>query len=60
MERMGTPAEVAETLKVSTKTLAQWRWQGRGPAWSKIGSTVRYAWTDVEAYRTANRVQPRA
>jgi excisionase family DNA binding protein len=37
-----TPQEVAEDLHVSTSTLAQWRWLGRGPAWIKVGRHVRY------------------
>jgi predicted DNA-binding transcriptional regulator AlpA len=28
--------EVAELLGVSEKTLANWRWQGRGPAFIKL------------------------
>ncbi len=34
--------EAARQLKVSVKTLRRWRWAGKGPAYRKIGSAVRY------------------
>jgi predicted DNA-binding transcriptional regulator AlpA len=55
---LGRPDEVADHLGVSVKTLAQWRWQGAGPAWVKVGSHVRYEWDAVDAYigeRTVDR-----
>jgi excisionase family DNA binding protein len=54
-EPMATPGEVAEVLRVPEHTLACWRSQGKGPAWSKIGRHVRYDWADVDAYRVAQR-----
>ncbi|MGH8881229.1 MAG: helix-turn-helix domain-containing protein, partial [Stackebrandtia sp.] len=55
MEPMATPEEVSRLLRIPTKTLAQWRWQGKGPKWSKMGSHVRYAWSDVEKYRKSTQ-----
>lgn len=40
-----TPNEVAAMLKLSPNTLANWRSQGKGPAYSKAGRLVRY-WSD--------------
>ena len=54
-EPMGTPAEVAGVLRVSVKTLANWRWLGKGPAWTKAGHSVRYEWADVREYQRAQR-----
>ncbi|SKS09918.1 Helix-turn-helix domain [Mycobacteroides abscessus subsp. massiliense] len=50
LEPLGTPVEVAEYLKVSVVTLAQWRQAGRGPQWSKVGRWVRYDWADVREW----------
>jgi predicted site-specific integrase-resolvase len=43
-----TPAEVAKLLKISVKTLAQWRSQRKGPAYVKINGGVRYKHADIE------------
>jgi predicted site-specific integrase-resolvase len=34
--------DVAKILNVSLSTLANWRRQGKGPAFKKIGGAVRY------------------
>lgn len=37
------PAEAAFVLRVATKTLQQWRWQGKGPPYLKVaGGRIRY------------------
>jgi hypothetical protein len=52
---MARPPEVAAVLRVSVKTLANWRWRGTGPAFTKAGHSVRYEWADVRAYKEGNR-----
>jgi excisionase family DNA binding protein len=47
---LAKPAEVAEFLGVPEPTLAQWRYAGSGPAWSKVGRHIRYRWENVEAW----------
>jgi predicted site-specific integrase-resolvase len=47
---LAEPDEVAEFLKVSPRTLAQWRWRKIGPPWTKVGGRVRYRWEAVDAY----------
>ena len=42
--------EAAERLGLSVKTLRRWRWSGRGPAFRKLGSAVRYAEEDLAAF----------
>ncbi len=42
--------EAAARLKIKPATLSQWRWQGKGPRFRKIGSTVRYAVSDLDEY----------
>ena len=39
-----------ELTEVSEKTLAQWRYLGRGPAYLKLEGHVRYRRSDVEAW----------
>ncbi|MFD6893488.1 helix-turn-helix transcriptional regulator [Rhodococcus sp. NPDC060086] len=50
MSTLATPSEVARYLGVSVGSLAQMRHLGRGPAFTKIGSRVRYRWASVESY----------
>jgi predicted site-specific integrase-resolvase len=57
---MATPAEVSAVLRVATKTLANWRSQGKGPAFSKAGHSVRYAWADIEAYIESTKTEASA
>ncbi|MFF9117284.1 helix-turn-helix transcriptional regulator [Streptomyces massasporeus] len=52
-----TPRELAEELGVSIQTLANWRWTGVGPRYTKLGngrtSPVRYQRADVDAWLQA-------
>ncbi|GAA1028007.1 hypothetical protein GCM10009557_11460 [Virgisporangium ochraceum] len=50
---LASPAEVAEFLGVSVSTLVDWRYRRRGPAWATVGRHVRYRWSDVERWLTA-------
>jgi excisionase family DNA binding protein len=45
-----TPAEVAEMLRVHPATLAQWRKNGEGPAFVRVGGEFRYSDEAVLAY----------
>lgn len=45
-----TTAEVAEKLRVPVGTLRYWRHNGEGPRSFKLGRSVRYYASDVEAY----------
>jgi predicted site-specific integrase-resolvase len=49
------PPDIAELLDVSVRTLEFWRYQGRGPAFIRVGKRIRYRLSDVEAYLQANR-----
>ena len=42
-----TPDELAAGLKMSTRTLAKWRCNGRGPLYVRLGHGVRYRKQDV-------------
>jgi predicted DNA-binding transcriptional regulator AlpA len=49
---LATAGQVAAFLGggFSEKTLANWRSAGKGPKYRKVGGSVRYAWSDVQAW----------
>jgi hypothetical protein len=47
---LATAAEVAEYLQRSEQTLANWRWQNKGPKCSGKGRGVLYSWDDVDEW----------
>jgi predicted DNA-binding transcriptional regulator AlpA len=47
---LATRTELAEYLQKPVHTLDQWRWRGRGPKAIKVGRTIRYRWSDVDAW----------
>ena len=51
-----TDAQLANRWQMSRGTLANQRYQGRGPAYVKLAGSVRYRESDVEAYEAAGRV----
>ncbi len=46
--------DLAERWLISPRTLEQWRWQGRGPRYLKIGGRVVYRLSDIEAFESAS------
>jgi predicted DNA-binding transcriptional regulator AlpA len=56
MKKYLTAAEVEQLFGISQKTLANWRSQGRGPQYLKIGHGVRYAAEDLEKWAESRRV----
>ena len=57
--RLLTADQVAEWTGLSLDTLAQWRSQGRGIPYLKIGRAVRYDPSDVHEYlRVAGFLSP--
>lgn len=53
-----TPAELAKRWHIHIVTLSNWRAQGRGPAYVKLGSKVLYPVDVIEAYEQAGARQP--
>lgn len=49
-DRFYTPSEVADILRVKTRTLEGWRAQRRGPTWRKVEGSVRYPGRTLQAY----------
>ena len=45
-----TPLELAQRWKTTDAALRQWRWNGKGPKFLKMGRRVSYRLEDVEAF----------
>lgn len=56
-ESLNTPLELGMRLGKSPAVLAQWRYLGTGPKFIKIGRSVRYRASDVEAWLEAQTRQ---
>ena len=54
-EAMLTERRLAERWAVSQRTLQRWRLEGYGPVWIRIGGSIRYALSEVQAYEKAAR-----
>ena len=48
-----TTPEAAAYLNLQPTTLEQWRWNGRGPRFSKLGRSVRYRKKDLDDFLEA-------
>lgn len=51
-----TTRELSRRYGISVGTVQNWRSQGRGPTYVKLGRSVRYRVEDIEAFVQANRV----
>jgi predicted DNA-binding transcriptional regulator AlpA len=60
LETLLTPEQTTEALGLrSTRTLRKWRYEGRGPAYVRLGNnTIRYRKSDLEAYLAARVTSP--
>jgi len=54
---MLTEKQVAAMLNINPATLNNWRQQGKGPKYVKVGGSIRYRYTDVELYLEKNAVE---
>jgi excisionase family DNA binding protein len=55
-EKLMTSVELAGMMGVHRSTPKKWRREGRGPRYLKLGKSVRYALTDVQAWLNAHIV----
>jgi|TARA_R100001443_G_scaffold51816_1_gene63624 hypothetical protein len=53
-----TQEELAERWRKSPRTLANYRAQGKGPAYSKMGGKVLYDLQVVEETENQSRIEP--
>jgi excisionase family DNA binding protein len=49
-ERLLTPEQAAEQLALRPQTLARWRCEGQGPVFIRLGRSVRYRQSDLDAW----------
>lgn len=50
--------EAAQYLGLSRVTLRRWRWIHQGPAWVRLGGTIRYRLADLDEYAMSRRFDP--
>ncbi|MHC4640102.1 MAG: helix-turn-helix domain-containing protein [Planctomycetota bacterium] len=50
-----SPEEIQNIYGIKVATLAQWRWQRRGPDFFKLGALVKYKATEFEEWLERNR-----
>ena len=53
LARLMTPRELSSYLGVPSGTLANWRYQGHGPPFVKVGRQVRYRTDDLDRWLRA-------
>ena len=58
MGKLFTDVEAAEILSHKVQTLRNWRFNGKGPAYLKMGRSIRYTEKDLETFMEENRVVP--
>jgi hypothetical protein len=58
MEPLWDEVRAAEYLTLPIKTLQNWRSQGRGPAYYKIGRCVRYRQSMLDEFCAKHLVKP--
>lgn len=51
--------EAADFLGISPDTMPRWRWAGTGPAYLKVGRSVRYRLSDLEDYLKSRAIPTR-
>jgi hypothetical protein len=52
-----TQTELAARWRISPRTLERWRWRKTGPSFTKIGSKVTYALSDILEYERRRRAE---
>jgi len=50
-----TPEQLAQRWNITTRTLSQWRWNGRGPHYAKMSRRILYRISDIEDYEKSKR-----
>ncbi len=53
-DQLLTEVQAADFLNLSVRCLQAWRVRGGGPCYSKIGRSVRYRRTDLDAFVEQN------
>jgi predicted DNA-binding transcriptional regulator AlpA len=56
-QKMIDEKAVAALLSVSVKVIQAWRYNRKGPRYSKLGRCIRYALGDIQDYILQNQVR---
>ena len=56
MNELLTETIAAQMLKLQPRTLSRWRFEGKGPAYYKIGGAIRYQLDDLSKFALSGRV----
>jgi len=56
-DKLFTPRDLEKECQLSVKTLANWRSQGKGPAYFKLGNTVRYRAEEIEKWIAGSKIR---
>jgi hypothetical protein len=59
-DRYVTAAEASTIVGYKPQTLANWRFRGVGPAYTKRGTSIRYKVSDLLAFMNSGRIDPEA
>ena len=51
--------DTADYLGVSVATLDRWRRKSRGPAYVRVGGSIRYILADLDSWLASMRVEPK-
>jgi len=57
-ERPMTDRQAAERLGLAAQTLRNYRFQGRGPKYLKLGRAVRYRPSDLDDWLVGQLIEP--
>ncbi|MCY3755944.1 MAG: MerR family transcriptional regulator [Alphaproteobacteria bacterium] len=57
-DKLYTTDDPALRMLAPASTLAQWRYEKRGPAYMKYGKRIMYCGKDLNAFLAAHRVEP--
>jgi hypothetical protein len=55
---IATPPEVADALGITVAALTQLRYRRTGPPYTRLGTRIRYRWSDVARYLDAQTIEP--
>ncbi len=56
-DKLFTPRDLEREYQLSVKTLADWRSQGKGPPYFKLGNAVRYRAEEIEKWIASSRIR---
>ena len=50
--------QASKILGIAVQTLRNWRQEGKGPAYLKIGRSVKYSIDDLKRFLEAHKINP--